>query len=249
MRRLLFAAWIVTVVAISSVHAQGRIVADETECRRCPPIHYDLWLRARAIEPIPLHPSDDPSGWGEQLAVLIEMGNQVWRTIRDLQSTHDWYIGELEPHGREDDLFTWLPDQRLCFVLEDGSLVFSDFLIVTHGEAKRLGPVILLSRGLTATFKDIAVTFPDGRTKCPIYAGFPKGDWDLSNVVGLAMVRREDGPAGAYQDGRTGAACAPEDLSHTAMGPTPHQQFNADSHSQPRTITLPVLSRSTHYRF
>lgn len=87
---------------VVTVQAQGRIMVDTmSSCPDCPAMHYDLWFRARAIEPIPIigPKLDEAQGWGEQLAALIRLGNQFWEEVRDWQSELDWYVGTFEPHG------------------------------------------------------------------------------------------------------------------------------------------------------
>lgn len=179
------------VACAPGAQGQGRMLAETIGCSDCPPIHYDLWLRARVIEEISFHVSDprEATGWSEQLAVLIEMGNEVWREIRDQQRELDWYIGTIEPHGSTDGEFVWAADQRLCFVLSDSSRVCSEALIVTSGDARLLGPIRYLNFGLAATFDEITVLF-SGRSTCPIYAGFPKGRWDFSDVDSLVVERK-----------------------------------------------------------
>ncbi|MBN2565573.1 MAG: hypothetical protein JXB46_07660, partial [Candidatus Eisenbacteria bacterium] len=59
----------------------------------------------------------------------------------------------------------------------------------TNGRATTMGPVIELSRGLTAKFSDIEIEYPTGKM-CAIGVGFPRGGWDLSNVTKLSIVRR-----------------------------------------------------------
>lgn len=51
-----------------------------------------------------------------------------------------------------------------------------------------MGPVRYLHQGLAATFEDITVNYPS-RPKPIVCAGFPKGNWDLSDVDKIVMVR------------------------------------------------------------
>lgn len=166
----------------------GRIFADDRTCQGCPAINFDLWLGARVIEPIPPVAVGEPASRPEQAAMMIDAGNQVLKTVRDSQDRYDWYLGSLEPHGSRTDTFTWLSDQRLVFVLDDGRKIRADRLIVSSGPALILGPVIRMDRGLTAQFADITIRFPTGEF-CVLYAAFPKGTWDFSNVEELLIVR------------------------------------------------------------
>lgn len=193
----------ITLATSGQVHAQGKYLLAELPMQspNCPDnrvaMPFDIRLNLKQIEEIPfftptlkeVRGNDD---WGCHIAFQIALGSRIWALIRERQDEFNWYFGRIDPHGSRESYFTWDRDQRLCYLLEDGSSVYSEMLVVSSAsDAPLYGEPLILSNGMTLSFDDILINTPQGQ-KILIWAGFPKGSgqrrWDMSDVVKLQVV-------------------------------------------------------------
>jgi hypothetical protein len=124
---------------------------------------------------------EDANDEGAKLAILASIGNRIVEYVRDHQDGLRWFLGVIEP-ADSSRTFRWSPQWNLALVLADGRRLTAQEAFATRGRADVMGPrLAIVPGGTEMLFSDFEVAFPAGKT-CMIWVGFPRGDWERSDV-------------------------------------------------------------------